>query len=88
MSESRAWPVRYAVRLRTNRGDVHEYRVLTWHSEAKAVAMAVSAHGAAHAADGGAAVADVEVEELGPAEAAADGTVSITRGDLVDRMEF
>ncbi len=85
MSGQRAWPVRYRVTIRPERGEPREFFVVTWLGPEKAVVMATHRDGRGYGtADG---IYDVTVDELGPAPRNEDGTVAVD-GDLHDRMEF
>jgi len=77
------------VTVHTNAGEAVNYRVVTWLSREKAVAIAVAAHLRRYSDDQPSTRArDVEVTDLGPAGRAADGTVAVDRDELIDRMEF
>jgi hypothetical protein len=89
MSDERSWPSRFRVTVRTNSGHAKPCLVVTWLSQEKAVAIAVTAHVARHRPDHGPmSIHDVEVEELGPVGRTREGNMMLERGDLTDRIEF
>jgi hypothetical protein len=81
---AKPWPDRYVVTLSSMQGESGEYVVTSWHSEEKAIAMAV----AKHTLNGGKAIFRVAVKCLGPAARAPSGAVGVPGSDLVDRMEW
>lgn len=89
MSDERSWPTRFRVTVRTNSGQAIPYMVVTWLSQEKAVAIAVTAHVTRHGpTPGPMSTRDVEIAELGPVGRTHDGKMMLERGDLTDRMEF
>ena len=67
MGEQRAWPVRYQVTIRSSLGQIRKLRVLTWLGPEKAIAIAAHADGHGYGSPDG--ILDIDVEELGPADA-------------------
>jgi hypothetical protein len=84
----RSWPERFKVMIRTRAGGEVRYNVVTWLSEHKAVAMAVTAHLDRHGNTATSAIVDVTVSDLGPAARSPSGTVDLQSGELSDRFEF
>jgi hypothetical protein len=85
----RSWPRRFRVSIQTNSGVTQSYSVVTWRSREKAVAIAVMTHVRRRdAGHGPMGIQDVAVVEAGPPERHPDGTVSLERADLTDRMEW
>jgi hypothetical protein len=70
-------------------GDTYAYKVMTWFSDPKAVALAVSHHKSRFPGpDGRGRVYDLRVERIGPAPSDDQGAVSAEDVDVLDRMEF
>jgi hypothetical protein len=88
MPAERSWPHRFRVDVVTSAHQTVPYLVVTWLSEKKAIALAVMAHVRRYGLEGGGALYDVDVTDLGPVPRDHDGSMQLESRDLVDRMEF
>ena len=84
-----SWPDVFKVTILDLAGNTYAYKVMTWFSGPKAVALAVRHHGSKFPApDECGRVYDVRVERIGPAPSDERGVVSAEDVDVHDRMEF
>lgn len=84
-----SWPDVFNVTILDLAGNTYAYKVMTWFSDAKAVALAVGHHESRFPApDERGRVYDVRVERIGPAARDERGAVSAEDVDVLDRMEF
>jgi hypothetical protein len=83
------WPDVFNVTILDLAGNTYAYRVMTWFSGPKAVALAVSHHKSRFPSpDERGRVYDVRVERIGPAPSDDQGAVSAEDVDVLDRIEF
>jgi hypothetical protein len=84
------WPDVFNVTILDLGGETYAYRVVTWFSESKAVAIAVQHHQSTipPTSTSERRIYDVRVERIGPADKDEQGAMQLDGADLVDRMEF
>jgi hypothetical protein len=84
-----SWPHIFNVTILDPAGNTYTYRVMSWLSDAKAIALAVKHHATVFPApDERGRAYDVRVERVGPAPSDERGAVDGEGVDVLDRMEF
>jgi hypothetical protein len=84
-----SWPDIFNVTILDLAGNTYTYKVMSWLSDAKAVALAVEYHATVFPApDKRGRVYDVRVKRVGPAPTNERGAVDAAGIDVLDRMEF